>query len=88
MGKKRRLEDQYRFPGFRPDPTVRGIFGDPKARIRHCECTDGEQQAAILNIGVVAPEQARHDCSGEGGFEIRDLTRRDPKKNKHSRGQC
>jgi hypothetical protein len=23
----------YAFPGFRPEGTVRGIFGDPKARI-------------------------------------------------------
>jgi hypothetical protein len=33
MRKPRRLDDAYRFPGFRPEPTVRGIFGDPKARI-------------------------------------------------------
>ena len=35
MRKQRRLEDAYRFPGFRPEPTVRGIFGDPKARVVH-----------------------------------------------------
>src|SRR5439155_18268128 len=29
----RRLWDAYRFPGFRPAPTVIGIFGDPKARV-------------------------------------------------------
>ena len=29
--KYRRLEDAYRFIGFRPEPRVRGIFGDPKA---------------------------------------------------------
>jgi transposase len=28
----RRLWDAYWFPGFRPEPTVCGIFGDPKAR--------------------------------------------------------
>jgi len=28
-----RLPDTYRFPGFRPEAIVRGIFGDPKARI-------------------------------------------------------
>jgi transposase len=32
MRKYRRLWDTYRFPGFRPSSTVRGIFGDPKAR--------------------------------------------------------
>jgi transposase len=29
----RRLVDAYAFPGFRPRARVRGIFGDPKARI-------------------------------------------------------
>ena len=33
MRKPRRLDDAYRFTGFRPEATVRGIFGDPKARI-------------------------------------------------------
>jgi hypothetical protein len=31
--RQRRLWDTYMFPGFRPQPTVRGVFGDPKARI-------------------------------------------------------
>jgi len=31
--RKRRLVDAYAFPGFRAQPTVRGIFGDPKACI-------------------------------------------------------
>src|SRR3974377_2609217 len=29
--KRRRLWDTYSLPGFRPEPTVRGVFGDPKA---------------------------------------------------------
>src|SRR5262249_1743317 len=33
MRKPRRLVDAYRFPGFRPEATVRGLFGDPKARV-------------------------------------------------------
>jgi hypothetical protein len=33
MRKIMRLPDTYRFPGFCPAATVRGIFGDPKARI-------------------------------------------------------
>jgi len=33
MRKIMRLPDTYRFPGFRPAAIVRGIFGDPKARI-------------------------------------------------------
>ena len=31
MGKKRRLLDEYQFPGFRPMSKIQGIFGDPKA---------------------------------------------------------
>jgi hypothetical protein len=33
MGKQRRLQDAYRFAGLRPLATVRGVFGDPRARI-------------------------------------------------------
>jgi hypothetical protein len=33
MRKIMRLPDTYRFPGFRPVAVVRGLFGDPKARI-------------------------------------------------------
>jgi len=29
----RRLWDAYAFPGFRPQPTLRGVFVDPKARV-------------------------------------------------------
>src|SRR5262252_5461541 len=31
--RSRRLWDTYSFSGFRPEQTVRGIFGDPNARI-------------------------------------------------------
>ena len=31
--RQRRLWDAYTFPGFRPEGTVRGVFGDRKARI-------------------------------------------------------
>ena len=31
--RRRRLWDAYCFPGFWPEPTVRGIFGDPQARV-------------------------------------------------------
>lgn len=35
MQKKRRLLDEYRFPGFRPMAEIKGIFGDSRARIIH-----------------------------------------------------
>lgn len=33
MEKKRKLMDEYRYPGFRPRAEIKGIFGDPKARV-------------------------------------------------------
>ena len=31
MANFKQLHDLYRFPGFVPQPTIRGIFGDPLA---------------------------------------------------------
>ena len=31
--RSRRLWDTYAFAGFRPKPTVRGVFGNPKVRV-------------------------------------------------------
>jgi transposase-like protein len=31
--KRKRLLDAYRFAGFRPVPELRGVFGDPQARV-------------------------------------------------------
>jgi len=33
MRKKKRLLDEYRFPGFRPKAEIKGIFGDSKVRV-------------------------------------------------------
>ncbi|BBO18856.1 conserved hypothetical protein [Candidatus Brocadia pituitae] len=33
MEKKKRLLNEYRFPGFRPKAEIKGIFGDAKARV-------------------------------------------------------
>jgi len=46
MRKHRRLHDAYRFPVFRPGSTVRGSFGDPKARILRLEQGGGELSVA------------------------------------------
>jgi len=31
MAKFKKLHDLYRFPGFVPQTTIRGVFGDPRA---------------------------------------------------------
>jgi hypothetical protein len=33
MQKNKRLWDLYRFPGFSPEHTLSGIFGDPRVRV-------------------------------------------------------
>ena len=33
LKRQRRLQDAYRFAGFRPLAAIRGVFGDPKARV-------------------------------------------------------
>ena len=33
MRKRRTLSDLYHFPGCKPKKTVRGVFGDPHARV-------------------------------------------------------
>ena len=56
--RQRRLWDAYAFPGFRPQTGVRGVFGDPKARVRtlilgskeHCAAS----AVACMRIGTIA----------------------------------
>lgn len=59
MGKKRRLRDEYQFPGFSPRAEVKGIFGDPKARIIKLERTQKKQYAGIVAkfIGVITTRE-------------------------------
>ena len=59
MRKKRRLLDEYRFPGFRPKAEIKGIFGDPKARVIHLKRTQkkGYADAAAQFIGVITTQQ-------------------------------
>jgi hypothetical protein len=60
--RKRRLWDAFAFSGFRPEGTVRGIFGDPKARIirlkrrskKHCAAVVDARTGAGTIAGSVA----------------------------------
>jgi len=59
MGKKRRLLDEYQFPGFRPMSKIQGIFGDPKARVIRLKRTQKKQHAgaAAPYIAVITTKQ-------------------------------
>src|ERR1700751_1012297 len=62
--RKRRLWDAYCFPGFRPEPTVRGGFRDPKARVVRLNRRSKKPPAAV----VVTPRWAgtTAKCAGCG----------------------
>lgn len=62
MGKKRKLLDEYRFPGFSPRAETEGIFGDPKARVIKLERTQKKQYAGNVArfIGVITTRR----CDG------------------------
>jgi len=50
--RKRRLWDAFAFPGFRPEGTVRGIFGDPKARILRLKRRSKKRCAAVVDACI------------------------------------
>lgn len=58
-GKRRRLRDAYRFKGFSPqDGKLRGIFGEPQARIlpmkRRSKKHAAESVAQLISDGMTA----------------------------------
>ena len=59
MEKNRRLQDEYRFPGFRPRAEVKGIFGDSKARVIKLERTQKKQYVGVVAkfIGVITTRE-------------------------------
>ena len=73
MGKLRRLQDVYRFPGFIPMAEVRGVFGDPWAVVitlrrrrkkRTAGCADGVAARSTINgLGASATSPVATDGS-------------------------
>ena len=57
--RSRRLSDTYWFPGFRPEPTVRGIFGDPKALVIGLKRRSKKRCAAVAVASRWAGTTAR-----------------------------
>src|ERR687891_1858645 len=62
--RKRRLWDAYAFPGFRPLPTVRGVFGDPKARVITLR---RRSKKRVVGRGVEYPGVGTTDASDGSG---------------------
>jgi hypothetical protein len=64
-GKKKRLEDTYRFPGFRPSRWVCGVFGDPQVRIMVLE---REQKKLLAAFAVKST--GHFTIERDGRYEI------------------
>lgn len=64
MGKKRRLLDEYRFPGFRPMARIQGIFRDPGARVITLQRSQKKQYAAVAGQHINVTTTRRDDAYG------------------------
>ena len=69
--RQRRLWDAYSFPGFRPEPTVRGVFGDPNARVITLNRRSKKRLAAVAVASRWAGTIAR--CAGCAIFRAADM---------------
>src|SRR3972149_2877635 len=59
MVKKRRLLDEYQFPGVRPLSAIQGMFGDPKARIIRLERSEKKRPVAFAGLCIGATTTRR-----------------------------
>ena len=69
--RRRQLRDTYRFPGFVPAVEVRGIFGDPKARLVSLHHRRKKLRAVNAVAGVAATT-----TGGSVGCEISPVATR------------
>ena len=52
--RERRLRDTYRFPGFVPAATVRGVFGDPLVRVLTLRRRQKKRPVESVGMGTAA----------------------------------
>lgn len=77
----RRLTDAHAFPGFRPQPTGRGVFGDPKARVISLVRRSKKRPVAVAvacsPVGTTGAHARRAICRAATGactwFEVRRI---------------
>ncbi len=56
--------DEYRFPGYRPRAEIRGVFGDPRARVIHLERTRKKRYVGVAAQSIGAITTRRYVESG------------------------
>lgn len=74
MAQKKSLLDVYRFPGCRPRATIKGIFGDPKARIIQLERRQKKRCAGVAGRYTGVLTTARPVWSGTSRAGMRGFT--------------
>lgn len=57
------LIDSYRFPGFSPETTVTGIFGDPKARVVRLKRTGEKPSVGPVGQSITAITTRKSNAS-------------------------
>jgi hypothetical protein len=64
MGKNRKLLDEYRLPGFYPMAKIKGVFGDPKARVITLRRTQKKRYAVVVEWHIKAITTRRRGAYG------------------------
>ena len=59
MAKHKRLWDLYRFPGFYPEHTVFGLFGDPRTRVIRLRRRGKKQSVGSVGQFIIRSTTAR-----------------------------
>jgi len=74
MHKNKRLIDSYQFDGYKPSETLKGIFGDPKARIIQLQRREKKRfvHCVAPHTGVITTE--RHVAYAIFPVEICEFT--------------
>lgn len=61
MAKFKLLHDLYRFPGFVPLPSIRGVFGDPRAVLITLQRRRKKRFVASAAKGIAVTTTSGHD---------------------------
>lgn len=74
MKKKKRLLDEYRFPGFRPETEVKGLFDDSKAKVIRLKRTQKKRYADIAALFIMPIMTRKSAGLGICPAETREFT--------------
>jgi hypothetical protein len=68
LSRERQLRDAYRFAGFFPASTVRGVFGDPHVRLLTLRRA---KKNSMWNMSALAPQLLRSEALSGARLVVR-----------------